>query len=144
MVIKNPFKALLAKTPQTLASVLNISDDAATAAFVEEHLTVNGYVVYPAPNIPDALTILESDQQIDLIICDFTNPDVDGRDFLHRARLRLGRRSLPPVMFLRDAEDDEEIARQMEVTDLLPKPVDPQMLVCCVQKLTQVISPTDK
>jgi CheY-like chemotaxis protein len=137
MLIKNPFKARAAKTPQTIAAVLSISDDTATASFVEEHLNVNGYLVYSVPNVPDALAILESGQPIDLIICDFTQPEIDAKSFLQRARLRLGRRGLPPVLFLRDADDDEEIAHQMEVTDLLPKPVDPTMLLCCVQKLTQ-------
>jgi CheY-like chemotaxis protein len=137
MVIKNPFKFRAAKTPQTIAAVLSVSDDTDTASFVEDQLSINGYVVYTVSNIPDALALLESGQPIDLIICDFTQPEADAKTFLQRARLRLGRTGLPPVLFLRDAADDEMIARQMEVTDLLPKPVDPTMLLCCVQKLTQ-------
>jgi hypothetical protein len=79
MLIKNPFKARAAKTPQTIAAVLSISDDTATASFVEEHLNVNGYLVYSVPNVPDALAILESGQPIDLIICDFTQPEIDEK-----------------------------------------------------------------
>jgi CheY-like chemotaxis protein len=136
MVIKNPFKAR-AKSAQASVAVLSISDDPATASLVETFLNTNGCSVISVTNIPDGLTLLESGQPIDVIICDFTNPEVDGKDFLQRARVRLGRANLPPVMFLRDAEDDERIAHQLEVTDLLPKPIDTTMLLCCVQKLTQ-------
>jgi DNA-binding response OmpR family regulator len=117
--------------------VLVVSDDLITSALVCETLAQNHYRVHSASGINSALELLKSIDTPALMIGDFARPEVDGVDFLKRARIRLGRRSLPPVLFLMDAKDDEVVAGRVGAQELLTKPLDPTALVTCVSKLVE-------
>ena len=116
-------------------AVLVVSDDLITSALVCETLAQNHYRVHSASGTNSALELLKTIEIPALVIGDFAHPEVDGIDFLKRARIRLGKRSLPPIVFLMDAKDDEVAARKVGAQELLTKPLDPTTLIDCVGKL---------
>ncbi len=130
------FKRLLGseknKMPDSV--VLIVSDDADTSATVCETLSDQGYEVHAANTVEDAIKILDEIEIPDLMIGDFVNPEVDGKAFLTRAEIRIGKPDLPPVMFLMDAEDDETAAHDLGAHDLCQKPIDPEQFLECVER----------
>jgi DNA-binding response OmpR family regulator len=120
-------------TPQY--AVLMVSDDLITHSLVSETLSQNHYQVHAASSVDSALELLKQVDTPALIIGDFTHPEVEGIDFLRRARTRMGKSTFPPVLFLVDAKDDEIAARTVGAQELLSKPVDPSALLACASKL---------
>jgi DNA-binding response OmpR family regulator len=121
------------ETPQY--SVLVVSDDLITHSLVFETLSQNHYQVHATSSAAQALELLKGLDTLALMIGDFAYPEVDGVDFLKRARTRLGNSTFPPVLFLVDAKDDEIAARTVGAQELLSKPVDPTELLARVSKL---------
>ncbi|MEO8607362.1 MAG: response regulator [Chloroflexota bacterium] len=132
------------KTDAPKASVFVVSDDTVTYTIVCETLSENGYEVYAAATAEAGLETLKEIGVLDLFIGDFARPEVDGVDFLKRVRTRLGKSTLPPVLFLVDAKDDETAARTVGAQELLSKPVDTAALIACVAKLVGGKRATDE
>jgi len=116
-------------------TVLVVSDDAATSALVCETLIEKGYAVHATATITEAIDTLKTIPVPHLMIGDFVRPEVDGVEFLTHARTHIGKSTLPPVLFLVDAKEDEIAARAVGAQELLAKPVDAAALVACVGKL---------
>jgi two-component system, chemotaxis family, CheB/CheR fusion protein len=116
-------------------SVLVVSDDLITHSLLFETLSQNHYQVHATSSATQALELLKQIDVLALMIGDFAYPEVDGVDFLKRARTRLGKSTFPPVLFLVDAKDDEIAARKVGAQELMSKPVDPTELLACVSKL---------
>jgi DNA-binding response OmpR family regulator len=107
------------------AVVLVMSDDPATESLVCEILTQAGCQAHCTSTLDGVLEILKEVEMPDLIIGDFTNPEVDGKEFLKRVQIRLGKSTLPPVMFLMDSKEDETVARDVGASEVVTKPLDP-------------------
>lgn len=116
-------------------SVLVVSDDEATSTLVSQTLSENGYEIYAAASIINALETLKTMQTPDLIIGDFLTPEIDGVEFLTRASIHIGKSTLPPVLFLVDAKEDETAARTVGAQELMAKPVDATTLLALVEKM---------
>lgn len=116
-------------------SVLVVSDDAEANAFVCQTLRENGYETYAAGGAANALETLKTLKTPDLIIGDFAHPEVDGVDFLTRARTHVGKSTLPPVLFLVDGKEDEMAARTVGAQELMAKPLESATLLALVEKL---------
>ena len=120
-------------TPQD--AILVVSDDLITHNLVFETLSQNHYQVHATSSATQALELLKRIDTLALMIGDFAYPEVDGVDFLKRARTLLGKSTFPPVLFLVDAKDDETAARTVGAQELLSKPIDPTELLARVSKL---------
>ena len=116
-------------------AVLMVSDDLITHSLVSETLTQNHYEVHAAASTGQALELLKQIGIPALMIGDFSHPEIEGVDFLKRARTHVGKSTFPPVLFLVDAKDDETAARTVGAQELLAKPVDPTALLTCASKL---------
>ena len=126
-------------------SILVVSDDAATSTLVSQTLSENGYEIYAAASIINALETLKTMQTPHLIIGDFLTPQIDGVEFLTRASIHIGKSTLPPVLFLVDTKEDETAARTVGAQELMAKPVDATALLALVEKmLTQSKAATAK
>jgi DNA-binding response OmpR family regulator len=125
-------------------AVLVVSDDRITHSLVFETLSQNHYQVHATSSAAQALELLKQIDSLALMIGDFAYPEVDGVDFLKRARTRLGKSTFPPVLFLVDAKDDEIAARTIGAQELLSKPVDPAVLLACVVKMVNSKRATDE
>jgi DNA-binding response OmpR family regulator len=116
-------------------SVLVVSDDEVSSTLVSQTLSENGYEIFAAANMVNALETLKTIQTLHLIIGDFVTPQVDGVEFLTRARIHIGKSTLPPVLFLVDAKEDEIAARTVGAQELMAKPVDSTALLALVEKM---------
>jgi CheY-like chemotaxis protein len=117
--------------------VFVLSDDPAVSSFIHDTLTEVGCSVRSATTIAEALNSLDETDLPDVLIVDFLNPEIDGTAFIQQARLRFGKSTLPPVLFLMDSQSDEATAQVLEVNDLLPKPFDAPTLLEHISKLAE-------
>lgn len=117
------------------ATVLVMSDDSGTETLVCEILSIAGCRAYCTSTLEGVVNILNEVQIPDLIIGDFVNPEVDGKEFLKRVEIRLGKSTLPPVVFLMDSKEDEVAARDVGATELITKPIDPTDFITRIGKI---------
>jgi len=127
---------------QTNFAVLVVSDDAAVTSFIRSSLTAEGCTVHAAATVPEAVMLLDSIELPDVLIGDFRAPQVDGKAFLDKARIRFGKSTLPPVVFLMDTQDDETAAHSLGVNDLLVKPFEVSALLTCIRTLAESRRPS--
>jgi DNA-binding response OmpR family regulator len=117
------------------AVVLVMSDDPATESLICDILSTAGCQAYCTSTLEGVVSILNEVEMPDLIIGDFVNPEVDGKEFLKRVEIRLGKSTLPPVVFLMDSKEDETTARDVGATELVTKPLDPTDFITRIGKI---------
>jgi len=116
-------------------TILVVSDDPFTSQQLQDMLEESGYTVLVAANSEDALELLNGMDLPHVFIGDFAEPHVDAKAFLEKARIRFGKVALSPMLLLMDSPDDEITANELQVYDLLPKPVEAERLLECVKQL---------
>lgn len=124
------------ETEMSCPYVLIVSDDEQTRATVVAVLQGKQYEARGADVGAMGLEVLDACEP-DILIGDFQNPQVDGKDFLSKARLRLGKSAFPLVLFLRDTDDDEIIAERMGVDAMINKPIKDGDLITALDKLME-------
>jgi CheY-like chemotaxis protein len=125
-------------------TVLVICDDLISCTSIYNALNDSGYRVHTAVTAKEALRMLDDLGLPDVIIGDFLHPELDGKEFIEKARIRFGKSAMPPVLFLMDSREDAITAEQLGVHDLLPKPVADEKLVQCVSCLIETRTPAEK
>jgi DNA-binding response OmpR family regulator len=125
---------LLGGSKPNTGSILVVSDDNTVLSLVGDMLRKQNYRVNATTSIPETLRYLDSDPP-DVVICDFAGPDDGGRQLLEAARLRMGKSSMPPLIFLRDTIDDEALAQDFGAAELILKPFDSMTLLEHVSRL---------
>lgn len=140
------FRQLIGQKPLTSTesadpqiSILIVGDDQVTALALRNSLSSSGYLVQTASSFKEALLLLDS-CPCHLIIGDFEKPTIDGASFFASARVRSGKRSLPPILLLRDSREDELMADRLGVAEALPKPIDLTALLDTVTKITRSLA----
>ncbi len=73
---------------QAKESILVVDDAPETLELLQRNLEAEGYRVFPAPGVPEALDLLES-TPVDLVITDFRMPKVTGLDLIRHVRQNL-------------------------------------------------------
>lgn len=109
-----------------MRSILLIDDEAAIRLSLRDFLTREGFIVHIARDGAHALHVLERIEPPDLILLDYKMPVMDGKQFLQVMR-RIPRLQQLPVVIL-SASTREWSGAQLEVVDVLSKPVDLQLL----------------
>lgn len=123
-------------TEEQIISVLLVCDDPDCSDTTRLALQQGAFDVYAFQNGIEALSFLtEGDTPVDLLMFDLKLPQTDGKTFVQRARARLGKDPLPPVLVLLDEQADEEFAHSVFASDLLPKPIDAETLMAHVRNL---------
>jgi len=122
------------KTTPTRYTVIAASDNAALASELRQMLETKNHLVFPVTCANEALEFMDSVLP-DVLICDFVDPEKNGRSFLNAVRIRLGKSIMPPVIFLRDDPMDERIAYSYGADDLLLKPCDPALLMATIKQV---------
>ena len=112
-------------------SILLVEDEAMVRAVAERALIRKGYKVLTAANGEEALEILESGVDVDLLVSDVVMPTMDGPTLVGHARRRYP--TLPIVFMSGYAE--EQLRRSIDVPDVafLPKPFSVQQLADVVR-----------
>ncbi|MCG3118038.1 MAG: Regulatory protein AtoC [bacterium] len=72
-------------TPSDKGRILAVDDTSSTLELLQRNLTSQGYQVFTAPNVADAIRLLES-TPIDLVITDLKMPGASGMDLIRHVR----------------------------------------------------------
>ncbi|HYU28124.1 MAG TPA: response regulator [Gemmatimonadales bacterium] len=118
-----------------MRTILVIEDDADTRVTLRDFLIGEGFVVHTARDGQHALHVLDKmDLLPDLILLDYKMPVMDGKQFLHMMRRtpRLG--SIPVVLL--SAATREWSGAHLEVEDVLSKPIDLELLLTTVNRIS--------
>ena len=75
-------------SPSEKASILVVDDVPNTVEVLQRNLTAQGYTVFTAPGVPEAVRIAEN-TEIDLVITDLKMPKVSGIDLVRHVRENL-------------------------------------------------------
>jgi DNA-binding response OmpR family regulator len=134
MLLKDWFQFLRTHEEVGSHSVLVVSDDESVVSLIGVALSNNHYNVGAAANLAETIKILDAAPP-DVLICDFKTPEIQGKQILETARLRLGKSRMPAVLFLRDTQEDEIVAHNIGADDLIRKPFESDMLLECVARL---------
>ena len=65
--------------------ILVVDDEPNTLEVIQRNLNTEGYIVFTAPSVPEAIKILES-TKIDLVVTDMKMPKVSGLDLVRHIR----------------------------------------------------------
>src|SRR3989475_12942044 len=116
-----------------MRAILVIDDDADTRMSLRDFLTGQGFIVHTAREGQQALHMLEKMDPPDLILLDYKMPVMNGKQFLAIQR-RTPRLENIPVVIL-SAATREWSGAHLEVEEVLPKPVDLEVLLSVVNQI---------
>ena len=105
--------------------ILTVDDDPSILAFLQIHLSTEGYTTIQAANGKEALNILEQDSgEIKAILSDVEMPEMDGYEFCQKVRENDKLKSLP-FIFISSHIDLEEKLKGYSVgaDDYIAKPL---------------------
>ncbi len=111
--------------------ILVVDDEPGVREVVKRYLERDGYEVSTASTGPEALTIIETERDIKLVVLDVMLPGVDGIEIVKRVR----RDNAVPIIMLsaRSDELDRVIGLETGADDYVPKPFSPRELVSRVK-----------
>lgn len=111
--------------------ILVVDDEAGVREVVQRYLERDGFLVSTAATGPEALTIIESERDIGLVVLDVMLPGLDGIEIIKRVR----RSNAVPIILLsaRSDELDRVIGLETGADDYVPKPFSPRELVSRVK-----------
>ena len=115
-----------------MRSILLVDDDADTRRTLREFLTGEGFLVHTARDGQHALNVLERIEP-DLILLDYKMPVLDGKQFLAFMRRTPKIQTIPVVIL--SAATREWSGANLEVVDVLTKPVDLALLLATVGRI---------
>jgi len=118
--------------------ILVVDDDRATRRTIEGILVKNEYDALTAESVPTAISKLEADSTIRLIILDYKMPGGDGIELLKYLKNNL-RFSNIPVLMSTSLSDANTVKSSIDLgaKDYLVKPVNPDLLMSKVQNLLE-------
>ena len=115
---------------------LVVDDSRAIRAMLRRLLSGLGFEVADAGHGADALAVLEADGPVDLVLCDWNMPVMDGLTFLKT--MRANRRYADVVVLMVSSESDpEKVARALMkgADDYVIKPLTAEVLVAKLEML---------
>ena len=119
--------------------VLIVDDEVGARTLIGIMLDRGGFKVTKAKDADEALTMVEKDELLDLIILDVMMPGMDGIELCRVLRTK-PRVTETPILILSARGDLEAISRGMEAgaTDYPPKPILHHDLVAKVRSMLQL------
>jgi CheY-like chemotaxis protein len=116
--------------------ILVAEDNAVTGTLITGVLTRHGYTIVLARNGSEALSLLNSDPDIQGVITDIMMPESSGLDLLRALRAHETWRSLPAIVLsVRDDRETVAEAFALGCRDYLLKPIRPDRLIERVAKV---------
>jgi len=111
--------------------ILVVDDEPGVREVVKRYLEREGFVVSTAATGPEALSVIDVERDIKLLVLDVMLPGVDGIEVVKRVR----RESSVPIIMLsaRSDELDRVIGLETGADDYVPKPFSPRELVSRVK-----------
>ena len=128
----------LAEPPEGPQCVLLVEDDPALRRYLEVVLQRAGYVVLTAGDGLEAMKVLLT-LQVDIIVTDALMPNLDGYELCRFVRNSDHLAHLPIILL--SALDPKNSTDESEQVDaFLAKPVSPEDLLACIEKLLSVLN----
>lgn len=111
--------------------ILCVDDTPNDLKLIESVLDKHGYFVTLATNAQEALTYLQKNPHVDLILLDVVIPDMNGFEICQKLKASKSKLSKIPVIFLTAISDINEVEKGFEVggVDYLTKPFQPKELL---------------
>jgi DNA-binding response OmpR family regulator len=111
--------------------ILVVDDEASVRDVVQRYLERDGFAVSTAATGPEALTIIDRERDIKLVVLDVMLPGLDGVQIVRRVREG---NSVPIIMLsARSDEADRVLGLESGADDYVPKPFSPRELVSRVK-----------
>lgn len=107
------------RTPLKLRKLLVIDDDEKLVGYYRELLTPYGFEVLIATNGEEAIPLVETNPDIQLVILDLSMPRMDGRQWLRWFR---GKRQDSPVIVITGYKLDPADGDELRPSVVLEKP----------------------
>lgn len=104
--------------------ILIVEDDINSSELVATILELHNYKTIASSSVKEAISILQSDLSIELIICDIIMPEQDGFDLLNYLRDNLRFNHIPVIMTT-VLEDKESVVKSLRLgaKDYIVKPI---------------------
>ena len=117
--------------------ILAVDDASDTLELIERRLTANGYQVFTASNVAEAIRLLDS-TKVDLVITDLKMPKVSGMDLVRHIRENL---EDVEVMMITGYPTIEGAVTAVKAgsQEYLTKPFTDEELLCAVQRALEVL-----
>ncbi|AMO56487.1 ATP-binding protein [Endozoicomonas montiporae] len=120
-------------------TVLLVDDDLRNSFALSQLLQKYGLKVLLSENGKQALDLMETERQVDLVLLDLMMPTMDGFAMLEQLRGRYEYRMLPVIMLTASTDDaDEKRCRLAGADDYLTKPVAVSELLDCLNRWLSV------
>lgn len=114
--------------------ILIAEDDCTSRTVLSEVLKKQGHEVVAAANGAEAWAVLQQPDAPALAILDWMMPEMDGLEVVRRIRALQTDR--PPYLIMLTAKggkSDSDVGLRAGVNDYLAKPVDPGLLLACIE-----------
>jgi len=113
--------------------ILVIDDEPCILQVLEIHLSDAGYDVICAEDGAAALKCLAAGN-VDLVICDFSLPDMDGIELIKAMKAMKAMKAVPPLVVISGYLDDmnEVMVKKSGALEYLRKPFSKEMLLSMV------------
>ena len=116
-------------------TVLLVDDDLRNSFALSQLLQKQGLKVLLSENGKQALELLETERQVDLVVLDLMMPTMDGFTMLEQLRSQVDYRMLPVIMLTASSSaEDEKRCRLAGADDYLSKPVEISELLSCLHR----------
>lgn len=116
--------------------VLIVDDSVTALAFLRTVLTEQEFAVVEAADGMDALSILSTDQKVELVLTDLYMPVLDGIALVRKIREDPKHRLVPIIVQTCEAQGSViALGKEAGATGWLTKPISRQRLMLIVQRL---------
>jgi two-component system, chemotaxis family, chemotaxis protein CheY len=117
-------------------TVMVIDDSGSFRTVVKLALQKAGYTVVEAGDGKDALSKLDGNLKVNLIVCDVNMPNMDGLTFLKTVKTVAAYKFTPVIMLTTESQDAKKAeGRAAGAKAWITKPFQPSQLVDAVNKL---------
>lgn len=115
------------------ASILVVDDEPHIGRIIRTRLEQDGLTVHLAENGPEALTCLQDDPSVGLVVLDLMLPGMSGGDILRVLREDVRWRTLPCIVLTAAGQDAQlSEVEALGVSEIMTKPFSPRRLLARV------------
>lgn len=115
--------------------LLAVDDSRSMLLFYQDLCSDLGFNVATAMNGREALDLLESGEEFDIIISDMNMPVMNGMDFIKNVRANIFIGETPILMATTESEKSQyELAKKVGATGFINKPIKPPELKAAIEK----------
>lgn len=130
-----------ATTDSSERGVLAVDDSKAMLSFYGSIAADLGLKIWTAMNGKEALDLIESGQEFDLVITDMNMPIMDGIEFVRQLRNSIGFEDTPVIMVTTESEQSQrELALKVGVNSFLTKPFTLDIIKDRINSISSILS----